>query len=96
MPDPDPRTWSRAYTREFFGAVLRALGAPVTDENIAFLTNWMAAENTTAGYNPLATSRTKDVPNAGDAFNSAGVRSYGSIQDGIHAPNTPNLSLIHI
>ena len=63
-------------------ALLDALQAPVCQSNLTSLVAWQTAEDTTAGWNPLATT----LPAPGDTqFNSAGVRNYPSLADGIQA-----------
>jgi hypothetical protein len=62
--------------------LLRTLGAPVCGNNLVSLVAWQSAENTTASWNPLATT----LPAAGAGnFNSVGVKSYSSLVDGIDA-----------
>lgn len=51
-------------------------------EIIALLVAWQGAENTTATFNPIATSQ--DMPGA-TIFNGDGVKNYASYQDGIDA-----------
>lgn len=62
--------------------LLRALGAPVCGNNLVSLVAWQSAENTTADWNPLAT--TLPVAGAGD-FNGVGVKNYSSLLGGINA-----------
>ncbi len=63
-------------------ALLHAIGAPTCSNNMVSLVAWQTAENTTAAFNPLATT----LPAAGaSTFNSAGVRNYSSLTDGIQA-----------
>jgi hypothetical protein len=64
-------------------ALLARLGndAPTAD-TVAFLEAWQAEENTTAQFNPLATSQ--DMPGA-TQFNSSHVKNYQSYADGIEA-----------
>lgn len=63
-------------------SLLNKLHAPYTPANIAFLNRWQGMENTSAGYNPLATTQ----PSRGaTAFNSAGVRNYLTPQQGYDA-----------
>lgn len=63
-------------------ALLRQLGAPATGENLRFLAAWQRSEGGSARFNPLNT--TQHAPGAG-SYNSVGVRSYGSAQQGLQA-----------
>jgi hypothetical protein len=63
-------------------ALLRALGAPVTKANIAWLDAWQKTEGGAARFNPLNTTQ----PAAGaTSYNSAGVRNYTSAAQGTAA-----------
>lgn len=62
--------------------LLRALGAPPTPANLRALGVWQRSEGGSASYNPLNT--TQRAGGAG-TYNSVGVRSYGSSQQGIQA-----------
>lgn len=62
--------------------LLRALGAPVTEANLAFLNAWQRAEGGTARYNPLNTTQTWA---GATAYNSVGVRNYPNARAGIQA-----------
>lgn len=66
----------------FAHGLLAALSAPATPANVAFLLSWMDQENTRAAFNPLATTQRMD---GATAFNSAGVRNYLSMEQGITA-----------
>ena len=76
-------------------AVLAAIGAPQTPNNVAFLDSWANLEGGTAAYNPLNTT----LPAAGSsAYNGVGVQSYTSPQQGVASTaqtllngNYPNL-----
>jgi hypothetical protein len=71
-----------ATRNEFFVALLRAINAPVTAENLIFLAAWSQAENTRAAYNPFATTQAW----AGATnFNSVPVRNYATFEDGVAA-----------
>lgn len=64
------------------GALLDRIGAPRCDDNVAALIAWQVAEGTDARWNPLATT----MPHAGSTtFNSASVRDYPSLEDGLDA-----------
>lgn len=62
--------------------VLRAIGAPVTKGNVAFLDTWQRFEGGSANFNPLNTTQ----PAAGSSnYNSVGVKNYTSAQQGVAA-----------
>lgn len=63
-------------------AVLRAVGAPITKENLRFVQAWQRAEGGGASFNPLNT--TQQWKNA-SSYNSVGVRNYTSAADGVAA-----------
>jgi hypothetical protein len=64
------------------GRFLKAIGAPVSQNNLVAMVAWQSAEGTMASWNPLAT--TYSMPGA-TAFNSVGVRNYTSLEQGIQA-----------
>lgn len=66
----------------FVHQLLLELRVPRTDKNRVALLAWLAAENTSAHYNPLATTR--GWPGA-TRFNSAGVKNYPTLRAGIGA-----------
>lgn len=67
---------------QFAFELLGALGIEPNAQNINGLVSAMVAENCSASFNPLATTE----PWAGDSnYNSAGVRNYATLQDGIDA-----------
>ena len=75
-------------SNDFATALLNDLGAPVRANNLETLGSWMAAEGTTARFNPLAT--TKQGGNPGDPdreqydqFNSVGVKNYPDFATGV-------------
>lgn len=70
---------------DFARRLLEVLGAPATELNLRFLLGWMARENTTAAWNPLAT--TQPAPGA-TMFNSVGVRNYPDEATGVQATVT--------
>jgi len=70
-------------TREQWAtALLQAIDAPVCGNNLVSLVTWQTAENTTAVWNPLAT--TQPAPGTTD-YNSVGVKNYPSSAAGIAA-----------
>jgi len=78
-----PDAAGRAVTRGAWAvSLLRTLGAPVCGRNLVSLVAWQSAENTTASWNPLATT----LSAAGaQNFNGVGVKNYPSMLDGIDA-----------
>lgn len=71
---------------KFFSEVLKYLGMEPTPNRLNFLIQWSKGENTTAAYNPLAT--TKVLGRGETAFNrNAGipVKNYATFADGVEA-----------
>ena len=67
----------------FFQAVLQALGAPITPDNMVALRAWNQAEGMEPqNFNPFAT--TQAAPGATDV-NSVGVKQYPSFDEGVTA-----------
>ena len=62
--------------------LLPRLRAPTCANNLIVVVAWAAQEGTSAGWNPLAT--TIGMPSA-TLFNSAGVRNYVSLSEGLDA-----------
>ena len=61
---------------------LRELAVPVCQNNVIAVVAWETAEYTAAGWNPLATT----LPMRGATnFNSAGVKNYRSLKQGLQA-----------
>jgi hypothetical protein len=75
---------ANASEKAWIAALLLAIGAPPTAANINSMTSWIAKEGPwpPRGNNPLNTSL--DVPGA-QAFNSAGVKNYATVTQGISA-----------
>lgn len=67
---------------EYFTEVLKKLNAYVSVSRIQCGVAWASYENTEAENNPYAT--TEPWPNSSE-FNSAGVRNYATVEDGIDA-----------
>jgi hypothetical protein len=65
----------------FAKGLLAKIGAPDTPQNLKFLDAWQKAEGGSAD-NPFNT--TQDAPGA-STFNSAGVKRYPSVQEGLNA-----------
>jgi peptidoglycan hydrolase-like protein with peptidoglycan-binding domain len=74
--------YSGSTDTEFYQTLLKALQAPVTQENMKFLLAWRQAEGKGGTNNPFNT--TWDLPGS-TVMNSAGVRNYRSAQDGLVA-----------
>ena len=68
--------------KNFYMKLLESLGAPVSDENMKFMYAWRQAEGNGGKYNPFNT--TWNMPGS-TTMNSAGVRNYSSLEDGMVA-----------
>ena len=68
--------------KNFYAKLLENLGAPISDENMKFMYAWRQAEGRGGTYNPFNT--TWNLPNS-TTMNSAGVRNYASLEDGLIA-----------
>jgi peptidoglycan hydrolase-like protein with peptidoglycan-binding domain len=68
--------------KNFYMKLLESLGAPVSDENMKFMYAWRQAEGNGGKYNPFNT--TWNMPGS-TTMNSAGVRNYASLEDGMVA-----------
>jgi hypothetical protein len=67
---------------DFYRAVLTGIGAPVTDNNIAYLYAWRQSEGGKAAFNPFnTTQRGEGATN----YNKVGVKNYTSAEQGIAA-----------
>lgn len=68
----------------FFTDVLKAIGAPVTPQNLQFLKRWQVHEggwtNNSATFNPLNTTRGPGKP-----INSVGVKAFPNYQIGVRS-----------
>lgn len=68
----------------FIVELLKAIGAPATANNIAFMNAWFRREGTSAAYNPMAT--TEKMPGSYDLpGNPAHVQQYTSLAEGVQA-----------
>lgn len=68
---------------EFFQNVLKRIGAPVTNNGIAFLNQWANNEKRAYGkphgFNPLNTTKDiKEIDPGQTVFNSVGVKNYST------------------
>ncbi len=68
--------------KNFYAKLLENLGAPITEENMKFMYAWRQAEGKGGTYNPFNT--TWNLPGS-TTMNSAGVRNYKTIEDGLTA-----------
>ena len=68
--------------KNFYAKLLENLGAPITEENMKFMYAWRQAEGKGGTYNPFNT--TWNLPGS-TVMNSAGVRNYKTIEDGLTA-----------
>ena len=68
--------------KNFYAKLLENLGAPISDENMKYMYAWRQAEGKGGTYNPFNT--TWNMPNS-TTMNSAGVRNYASLEDGLVA-----------
>jgi hypothetical protein len=76
---------------EFYKAILKGVGAPITDENMKFMYAWRQAEGGKAKNNPFNTTQPKtnstfyNCLKKGISGCQSGVRNYMSSRDGIDA-----------
>lgn len=71
---------------DFYGEVLKCLGAPKTDSNMLFFYAWRQAEGGTAKNNPFNTTYKKDLESSQYTdYNYAGVKNYSTKSVGIEA-----------
>ena len=68
--------------KNFYMKLLESLGAPISDENMKFMYAWRQSEGNGGKYNPFNT--TWNMPGS-TTMNSAGVRNYSSLEDGMVA-----------
>jgi cell wall-associated NlpC family hydrolase len=78
-PTNDRETWGMAF--------LAGIGnAAPTADTLAFVVAWQAGENTTAAYNPLATTQNADGATCFNYINGkCGVKNYTSYEQGLQA-----------
>ena len=88
-PTSTPTVGATGSQKQWVDALLKALGAPATGANENSIVNWMAHEEPSSDWNhnnnPMNT--TEDEPGA-STTNSAGVKSYTSLQEGLDATVT--------
>jgi hypothetical protein len=80
-PGQTTRGVSGVTLTQFFTAVLRGMGAPVTANNLAKLGAVAATEGHGGSYNPF---NYVAAANGSTKFNSAGVQNYPDLQTGIN------------
>jgi lysozyme family protein len=68
--------------KNFYMKLLESLGAPISDENMKFMYAWRQAEGKGGKNNPFNTTWNL---NGSTTMNSAGVRNYLTIEDGMVA-----------
>ncbi len=79
---PSNCTAGRDVNRDFFQGVVQHLNIPTSDFSVDALMAWAPYENTSACWNPLATTRAKS---GSCCFNSVCVRNYLNQNMGIEA-----------
>jgi hypothetical protein len=67
---------------EFYKSVLTGIGAPVTDNNLAYLYAWRQSEGGKAAFNPFNTTQKAE---GATNYNKVGVKNYTSAEQGIVA-----------
>lgn len=67
---------------DFYKQVLSGIGAPITDNNMAFVYAWRQSEGGKAAFNPFNTTQNAEGTTK---YNSVGVRNYTSAEQGIAA-----------
>lgn len=67
---------------EFYKSVLAGIGAPVTDNNLAYLYAWRQSEGGKAAFNPFNTTQKAE---GATNYNKVGVKNYTSAEQGIAA-----------
>ena len=73
------------YSTSWGKALLRRLGAPVTDQNLLYLAAWAQAEGGHARYNPFNTTQQAAGSTAYNDNNGHPVRNYTSPKQGLDA-----------
>jgi len=80
---PPPVDPNMAVTRDAWAkGLLQTLNLPDCPSNLVALVAWQTAENTTAAWNPLATTLAQ---NGSTGFNAVGVQNYTSFNAGLEA-----------
>jgi len=66
----------------FYRAILEGIGAPVTNNNMAYLYAWRQSEGGKAAFNPFNTTQKAE---GATNYNSVGVKNYTSAEQGVAA-----------
>lgn len=70
---------------DFYIAILKGIGAPVTKENLKFFYAWRQAEGGKAKNNPFNTTQNMKNDTGISNYNKVGVKNYSTPQIGIEA-----------
>ena len=77
--------------KEFYGKILKGIGAPVTPQNMLFFYSWRQAEGAKATFNPFNTTKKMEKQSFWNCLKKkdgkcvGGVKNYTSKEDGITA-----------
>lgn len=71
--------------KEFYEAILKGIGAPITEGNMAFFAAWRQSEGGRATNNPFNTTYRLSADKHKTDYNSAGVKNYSTPEYGIEA-----------
>jgi peptidoglycan hydrolase-like protein with peptidoglycan-binding domain len=70
---------------DFYEAILKGIGAPITDENLKFFYAWRKAEGAKATNNPFNTKFKLSKDSGMTNYNDEGVKNYSTPNYGIEA-----------
>jgi peptidoglycan hydrolase-like protein with peptidoglycan-binding domain len=82
MSNADNIQFTGTKDNDFYKAILKNIGAPITSENLKFLYAWRQAEGHGGKFNPFNTTWKKP---GSVAIDKDGVQSYKDINDGLSA-----------
>jgi hypothetical protein len=77
--------------KEFYGKILKGIGAPITPQNMLFFYSWRQAEGAKATFNPFNTTKKMEKQSFWNCLKKkdgkcvGGVKNYSSKEDGITA-----------
>lgn len=71
--------------KEFYEAILKGIGAPITEENMKFLYSWRRSEGARATNNPFNTTLNLKKDEDRSNYNYVGVKNYSTPGYGIEA-----------